>query len=136
MAEFEAGNLYDLNKMLVEQNDKKIEGTKLINKIKDVTTIYFQEKTLNFQYFMLLCHEKRDYTIFKMNKNLSSEKNILLTQETLRQCFLNRGAVYSLERTEDKQAIEIWLKDKEEHQIFCYYLFPCDPMVVEIGEES
>ena len=60
--EVEFGNLYDINKNIVKQNEIKLnEG--ILNSKKEIIKNFIMSKTDNF-YFMLLCNERRDYTIF------------------------------------------------------------------------
>lgn len=119
------GTLYDLNKTMVEQG-KKLSTTALENKKGDI--IRFLASTEN-QYYMLLCHEKRDYTIFRLTKkeleNRTEIANILIDE-----CLVNRGDVKGIDLTKDKGAIEIWLSIDGE--AYVYYFFPYDSALVEI----
>lgn len=118
------GTLYDLNKTMVEQG-KKLSTTALENKKGDI--IRFLASTEN-QYYMLLCHEKRDYTIFRLTKkelkNRTEIANILIDE-----CLFNRGDVKGIDLTQDNGAIEIWLSNKEESYV--YYFFPYDAALIE-----
>jgi hypothetical protein len=64
---------------------------------------------------MLLCHERRDYTIF-----------IPLTLDgivkELRPTLQNRGEIIDIELLEDGN-YEIWIKDPDTKECFVYYLF-------------
>ena len=58
----EFGTLYDINKNIVKQNEIKLsEG--ILNSKKEIIKNFIMNKTDNF-YFMLLCNERKDYTIF------------------------------------------------------------------------
>ena len=76
---------------------------------------------------MLLCHEQRDFTVFHLDvKSITSPH--FAAREALG-CCTDRGEVYSIEKTEDDQAYEIWIKIDDD--IYCYYLFPYDQAVIE-----
>lgn len=122
MADVEMGNLYDMNKGIMK-SQKPLSKTKL-REAKDKIKLFF----LTDKYFMLLCHERRDYTIFNISKEDSSveESAKILVDE----CLVNRGEVLSIEKTEDDLAYEIWIRNEED--IFCYYLFPYTQGVIEV----
>lgn len=120
MGEVSLGTVYDINKNLM-QYEKKLSSPALTNKLKKVE-MFFKEGN---KYFMMLCHETRDYTIFKLNSKESAKK---ATQE-LKECLLNRGEVLAIDK-EKNGAFEIWVKSNEE--AFCYYLFPYDNAVIEV----
>ena len=64
-SEVALGNLYEMNKQLMEQ-EPPITSTELqIAKehLRTWLTHNFKQK-----YFMLLCHELRDYTLFNLDK--------------------------------------------------------------------
>ena len=127
MADIQAGNLYDMNKMLVAKNEKHLRGKALQNKIEQEVLPYFQDKA-NEKYFMLLCHEKRDYTVFHIN-----QYNIEEIVDILKLCLHNRGAIYGIDRTQEKDALEIWIRADDNKEMACYYLFPYSQAIVELG---
>lgn len=132
MAEFNAGNLYEMNKQLVKQHEKPIKGNNLFEKIQEVVVPYFLEKGKDSRYFMLLCHEKRDYTVFRFNHREFLEKPAFSAAMQLKECLVNRGTVYGIDRTEDSIAVEIWLEDEMDSEMNCYYLFPYEEAVIEV----
>ena len=113
------GTIYDMNKNLVKQTCKPLSLNKIRNLCNNVKT--FATKTEN-EYFMMLCHEERDYTVFKI-------EDISMFPSDLMECLTNRGDIVSIEPTEDKQAYEIWI-DKGEEEPYCYYFFPYDAAIV------
>lgn len=122
--EISTGNLYDVNKQLVGQTDKPLTHPELAVK-QTLLENFFEDKVI--QYAMLLCHEQRDYTVFNLDKN-----NICAPMKAASEaigCCTDRGDIYSIEETEDKQAFEIWIKEDDE--LYCYYLFPYDQAVIE-----
>lgn len=116
------GTTYDLNKSLVKQYEKELTEEQLeekLNTFEDYIT------TSDNQYYMLLCNDKKDYTLF----NYSTERLTFFWSELL-DCLNNRGKIYSIEKTKDNQAIEIWLVINDE--AFCYYFFAYDNGVLDI----
>lgn len=127
--------LYDMNKQLVENVDQVLSKEALKKVLKKEVYPYFEKKHSqdNNKYFMLLCHEERDYTVFNLlSKDAVFNCNIIIAELT--ECLQNRGDIYSIEITPDKEALEIWLKLIEDKEMHCYYLFPYDNAVIEIGE--
>ena len=47
----------------------------------------------------------------------------------LKECLMNRGEVLEIEKVEETNAFEIWLRIDDEP--FCYYLFPYDEAIIE-----
>ena len=116
------GTLYDINKSIVEKNIKPLTKKELQNK-KELIINYINQT--NNKYYMLLCNDRKDYTVFHKNE-ITEEKleNILIDE-----CLPNRGETKSIELTETKDAIEIWISTKWES--YCYYFFPYDAAIIE-----
>ena len=118
------GTAYEINKNLVEKYEKELTTKELQNKKTEI--INFIQETKG-QYYMLLCNDKKDYTIFNiLNKNNIQEMTNILVDE----CLVNRGTIKGIDLTKDKCAIEIWLSI--ENEAFCYYFFKYDDAVIEI----
>ena len=119
------GTLYEVNKNIMQQTAKPLT-------IEELTPIQKElEDWFNWEldsYAMLLCHERRDYTVFHLYEKQNPNPPALAAKELI-ECLLNRGEVLSIEKTEDK-AWEIWLKIEEEY--CCYYLFNYDNAVIEV----
>ena len=128
MANIELGNLYDFNKNAMSQ-------------FKPMDMIAFNKATLDIakemreaaeendrHYWMLLCHERRDYTLFNI---IAAELANSIVNE-LRPTLSNRGTIIDIEKQEDG-AYEIWVRDNE-NENFAYYLFPYDNGVIEVNE--
>lgn len=78
---------------------------------------------------MLLCRERYDFTIFHMYENQNPNPPAVAASELI-QLIKSRGTVLSIERTEtDPNVWEIWIKI--DNEAFAYYLFNCDPFVIE-----
>ena len=132
MAEFEAGNLYEMNKKLVIKYEKRLRGKALYNQINKELRPYLLDNISKHKYFMLLCHEKRDYTVFNLLSDRTSQELLDKVIEKLKLCLHNRGAIYGIDRTEDGVGVEIWLKYDGDENVVCYYFFPYTEAVIEI----
>ena len=119
----DAGTLYDANKQLVLKTEHPLSHLELSKK-QELLEDFFADKVIEFA--MMLCHERRDYTVFQVGTGSTAEFNAA-AEVVL--CCINRGEIYSMDPTEDGQAYEIWLKIDDE--AFCYYLFPYDKAVIK-----
>ena len=123
--EITLGTLYDLNKQIIK-NEPKMKYKDLLNK-KDIFLNYMKNHGLI--YYMLLCNEQKDYTIFNLNyddETITSEEKCF---NELIECLQNRGNIVGFDLTKQQDAIEIWLLIKGE--AFCYYFFNYDNGVIE-----
>lgn len=118
------GTLYDLNKAVVVK-EISLTGEKLEEKKSLV--IDFLKNTKN-TYYMLLCNERKDYTVFKLENQEKSLKK--LADCLIDECLLNRGLIKGIDITKLNDAIEIWLSIEEE--AFVFYFFPYDAAIIEI----
>lgn len=127
-------NMYEMNKTLLQQNGKSMSSFKIRQAIEDIavrTTSWAWDTYC--RYVMLLCNERKDYTIFHIN-DLDLDSGRPEYKEALIDCLHNRGEIYDIHVTEDKMAYEIWLKTNDDKEFHVYYLFPYDNGVIEIGE--
>lgn len=146
----DAGNLYELNKDMVEKRGPVLTEEE-INTKKDLVIEYI--KDTNNKYYMLLNKERADYTIFNLKEkfNISEDINAKVANEVLSECegffginksiaemtnilidecCLNRGDIKGIATTGDGEAIEIWLSYKGESS--AYYFFAYDNAVIEV----
>ena len=133
--EITLGTLYDLNKTLVEKREIELtEG--ILNSKKEIVKNFIIGT--NNSYYMLLCNEQKDYTIFNIttcaceNQCMDCRKdkvkecvNILVDE-----CLKNRGIIKGIDITKDKGAIEIWLSIDGE--AYVYYFFPYDAALIQV----
>ena len=119
MSEVGIGTLYDMNKSIMQQQSPLSEEA--LNEALNVVDKYFYD---NKQYFMLLCHERRDYTLFNITNKIRRPSI------DLKECLQNRGVILSIEKNNDG-VIEIWLLCDEELP-FAYFLFPYDEGVITV----
>lgn len=124
MAEVGLGTLYDMNKAIIEQQGR-MSKTAFKDKLNGLVTDFF--KATDNTYYMMLCNEQRDYTVFR----ISEFEAISRAVQELKECIENRGAVMSIEKDKNG-AIEIWIKDMSDEQNYCYYLFPYDTAIIEV----
>lgn len=115
MSEVGMGTLYDMNKSAMS-NYPKMDRATLKNKLKEIEK-YFEQSN---NYHMLLCHERRDYTVFEI-RDYGDSGCIEEAVSALKDCMVNRGTILEIEEQPDG-AYEIWLRIDDE--AFCYYLFP------------
>lgn len=115
-------NLYDLNKSIISQLKTIDDFTASITLIND-----FAENNKN-KYYMLYAKDISYFTIFHIEKygEFSNLGNGVI------ECLHNVGAVKSIDYTENKDAIEIWIQQDDEP--ICAYLFPYDNGIVTIEE--
>ena len=77
-------------------------------------------------YMMLLCHDRRDYTIFHIT---NTDKKIAAKE--ISETLCNRGKILLVDKQKDG-SWEIWIRDSLTDENFAYYLFPYDDGVVEV----
>ena len=77
-------------------------------------------------YMMLLCHDRRDYTIFHI---ANADKKIAAKE--ISETLYNRGKILLVDKQKDG-SWEIWIRDSITNENFAYYLFPYDNGVVEV----
>lgn len=120
MSEINMGNLYDFNKSAYSKV-KPFDPIELNVKMNEIEQDLYDNK-----YLMLLCHERRDYTIFV---NITTKKGKFAKE--LKETLLNRGYVLDIEKQEDG-SFEIWVRDFDTEENFAYYLFEYGNGVVEV----
>ena len=127
--EVSMGNLYDVNKQLMEQEPEisSVDLQVAKERLSEWIQSNFKQK-----YLMLLCHDLRDYTLFNLDKtNTWKEMSLPLALEVsndIMECMMNRGMLLTVEEQEDG-AWELWIRN--EAGCFAYYLFPYGAAVLE-----
>lgn len=118
-------NLYDLNKQIISQlppfEDLQWAGAEKVFADWDESS--------NHKYYLLYGREIGYFTLFKKN-NKNGEFNSLF--EALKSCLNDIGDIYAFDITEDKSAIEIWVKYEDNMTVL--YLFNYDTGVVTFNE--
>lgn len=119
--QFSLGNLYEMNKALIEK-EKPLSISKVRKCIKNIRKYcYDKREKENEEYFMMLCHELRDYTIFKIS-------NFDVFEKDMEECLINRGIVKSINMDKAAAAYEIWIEVNSNP--VCYYFFPYTNAIV------
>ena len=128
-AEVSLGNLYDMNKQLMEQepaiSDAELQLAK--EHLRNWISANFKQK-----YLMLLCHELRDYTLFNLDKTSSwavaKPQSVYEAVNDIIECMTNRGELLVID-DQKNGAWELWIRNAE--GCFAYYLFPYGEAVLE-----
>lgn len=115
------GTSYEINKNLVEKYEKALTEEEIKEKKFELLDFVI---TWEDKYFMLLCKDRSDYTIFHLVDSQAELVDILVDE-----CLKNRGIIKGIDLTEDKCAIEIWLSIEGES--YAYYFFPYEAAVIE-----
>lgn len=121
-------SLYNLNKQIVLKQ-KLLSKEEIKNEIKNVSQYI---KKSNNKYFMLLCKELSDYTLFDSPNKKQTE-----FEKDFYECITNRGKVSSISYNKENEVIEIWLKitkDNKEDAVL-YYFFCYDAAVLNYNGE-
>ena len=127
-SEIAMGTLYDMNKQLMAQMPSL--NREAVLTAYDGLKVWFQNHT--GRYYMLLCNERHDYTLFNLDK--SATWAVIPIEHTesaatdVMECLTNRGALLAADLQNDG-AWEFWIRDYDE--CFAYYLFPYDQAVIE-----
>jgi hypothetical protein len=127
MSDISLGTLYDVNKNLVLKNEIELTDG-VLNSKKEIITNFMRQ--IDNSYYMLLCNEKKDYTVFKMSDKDNDNSIREIVSILVDECLKNRGEIRGIDVTKDKGAIEIWLIIEEE--AYCYYFFPYDAAIIEV----
>lgn len=128
-SEVSLGNLYDINKQLMEKEPAITDAELQLAKehLRIWITHHFKQK-----YFMLLCHELRDYTLFNLDKTsswaIAQPNSIYQSVNDIIECMTNRGQLLVIDDQED-EVWELWIRNPE--GCFAYYLFPYGEAVLE-----
>jgi hypothetical protein len=107
--------LYEMNKMILSElpalNDEEIE------KAKAVIREYVSNNADD--YYMLLCHELKYFTVFAQDEYCDVDETI---ENVIFDCLNYVGTVKSVELSKDGGAIEIWVTTPED-DTYVMYLF-------------
>lgn len=114
-------SLYEYSKQVVT-NEVPMDPILFNKKMIEVST-----DMVEHTYMMLLCHDRRDYTIFHIT---NTDKKIAAKE--ISETLYNRGKILLVDKQKDG-SWEIWIRDSLTDENFAYYLFPYDDGVVEVG---
>ena len=114
-------NLYEANQQLMA-NEKPLDPIVFNRK-----TFECAKAMLNQPYWMLLCNDRKDYTVFRITADATERPINKELIETLK----NRGDVLAIDLQKDGN-YEIWIRDKKTKENFCYYLFNYSFGIIEV----
>lgn len=117
------GTQYELNKQAIGQltpMSKETFSEKTISMSLWVSSRPFENK-----YFMFLCNDLHDYTIFNF-ETTNYEKG----REELKKLIASRGIPVSIDYNSEQGYYEVWVKKKG--QIYMYLFFDCTDFIIEV----
>lgn len=114
--------LYDMAKQMVA-NEPPMDSTNFNHKVCEIAT-----KMSTRKYWMLLCRERYDFSVFVTNNSSCSK-----ISEELIPTLKNRGLVIFIDEQVDG-VYEIWIRDPETKEDFAYYLFDYSDAIIEIED--
>ena len=123
-SELSLGNLYQMNKQIIAQ--QKPLSKKDFEKIEKELEQWFNWYLDG--YAMLLCRERYDFTVFHLYQKANKNPPAVAAKELI-ELVKERGTPFSMERNLDDNNWEIWIKI--DNELFVYYLFDCENMVIE-----
>lgn len=121
--------LYDINKQLVKQ--LPLLTREEIFKVLEATIDKLLEDAYKGNYYMLLCNERKDYTVFHTNYKKTYSDTLEWLKKEVAECLHNRGDIYSIENAKDQPAIEIWIQPIDSEDPAMYVFFPYNQGVLE-----
>jgi hypothetical protein len=97
---------------------------------KQVVVNFVNEKLA--QYYMLLNHDNRYFTLFNFNSNVTNDAKVSLMGNDVVECMQNCNfGIIDISKDESGDALEVWVKDLETEVVYMYLLFPYDFGVIE-----
>ena len=117
-------SLFDMNEQILRQQGP-LKGED-VDKAKEIIMGYY---STDVSYYMLLNHKKSYFTVFNMANE--GEFQFFNLSNAVLQCASDLGEIYSVSKTEDDQAIEIWVVDPDD-TMHCLYLFNYDKGIVKV----
>ena len=128
----------DLYQYILEKQDTNLENTQMeiddmkanetnqmpklneegLKEAKQIIRDYVYSEVHQDDYYMLLCHELRYFTVFVNDMDCNKEDVI---ENVIIDCLNSIGEIKSIEPTEDKEAIEIWITEPEGDTYVMYF---------------
>jgi hypothetical protein len=126
-SEISLGNLYDMNKQIMvkaPEIDINVLSQKKEGLMKWVNEHFKQS------YFMLLCNERKDYTVFRMRDTVATIGAVQDMVNDVIECMTNRGTLLAID-LQEAGGWELWMRDEIENEAYMYLLFPYGSAVIE-----
>lgn len=114
---------YDIHKQLYKKMAMPTED-EIHSKLVSIGA-WFSTHPQN-DYYMLMCREIYDFTVFHFN-NMNYDQGMQEIKTTLN----NRGQIIDITYSQENDSYECWIKSKD-GEVRMYLLFNCDFMVVEV----
>ena len=124
MADITLGTMYDMQKNIVVERFP-MNKRSIIEALEGVKNMV--AKTHN-QYYMLLCREKYDFTVFNIGEHTTTAYDRLARE--LHTCIKNRGKAKVIDSNDE--ITQIWIQDGDE--VSLYYFFPANDNTIECWE--
>lgn len=115
-------SLYELNKQVMSQLPPQDEMTMAHN--WNVIGDWFSKD--KERWFMLMCKERSDFTLFHIVDN-----NFAKGIQELKEVLEERGDILAIQYQHGEDTFEIWIKDKKA-EVFLFMLFGASWMIVEV----
>ena len=119
-------SLFDMNEQILRQQGPLTYEAR--DEAMSLITDYYNA-TSEACYYMLLNHKKSYYTVF--NATCEGDCHFFNFADAVLSCATDLGEIYSVSKTEDNQAIEIWVLDSD-NTMHCLYLFNYDRGIVRV----
>lgn len=116
-------SLYDYAKQVVA-NEVPMDPIVFNRRIDEVA-----KAMISKNYWMLLCKERSDYTIFNTTDCVAEFDKQFISEE-LKQTLMNRGLILLIDEQKKNEVYEIWIRDPETNENFAYYLFNYEEGVI------
>lgn len=126
-SEVSLGNLYDMNKQIMA-NEPEIGADVLAQKKEEM--MKWVNEHFKQSYFMLLCNERKDYTVFRMRDSVATIGAVQDMINDVIECMTNRGTLLSVD-LQEAGGWELWMKGADDGECAAYYLFPYGAAVLE-----
>ena len=113
---------YELNKQLISQLPIPTDLTQF----NEIITEF--QKEAESSDFMLLCKERSYYTVFRKTDEASS--HFIEFSEAVLTCASDLGDVITVDKMDETNTVEIWVKNKETQEVDCMVLFESNAFIV------
>ena len=123
MADVVLGDLYTLNRSLLAKKDP-MEEQEIITNIANISA-WFSSK-YEQHYYMLLCRERFDFTVFHI-----VDSHYYEASQELRELIQERGELMSMNYDHENKYFEIWIRIGDNPEPYLYLLFDCDDWIIE-----
>lgn len=117
-------DLYSINKQAMS-NVPPYDLIVLNRRCSEVAREIWNTNSEKPTYWMLLCRERNDYTIF----NIKFDYSVLGSE--LKECLNIRGEVLTIDKQADNN-YEIWIRDFDTKENVVYYLFDYNKGVISV----